>query len=165
MRTKKPKDFKQFDSRWAKKMYSSKGNKTATMKNSGCAPSAAANVVWEFADKTVTPYTLAQLYVKKKFRKDGNGTKPGCFKWTAAKYKLRFKRLYKKDAIIDALDKGALVVAHMGKGYWTNGGHYITLWAWKDGAFYACDPGSSKRKKQADAALMKQAKGFYGFMG
>jgi len=164
VRTQKPKDFKQYSSKWGSKMYSSRGNPTQTMKKAGCGPTAAADVVYDLADKSVTPYTLALLFVEKGFRLDGQGTKPVCFKWTAKKYGLKFKKLAGLEEVVSCLDKGGLVVAHMGKGYWTNGGHYICLWAYKDGYLYACDPGSSKRKKQEAKALKKQCKGFYGFM-
>ncbi len=163
MRTRKPKDFKQFDSRWAKKMYSSRGDKAQTMKKAGCAPTAAADVVWELAGQGLNPYDLALMFVDKKYRVDGKGTKPGCFKWTAKRFGLAFKRLYKLKGLVNVLDAGGLVVAHMGPGYWTQGGHYIVLWAYRDGYLYACDPGSSTRKKQDAQKLVKQAKGFYAF--
>ena len=163
MRSEKPKDFKQFDARWAKKMYSSRGDKRQTMKKAGCAPTAAADVVWELAGREATPYDLAELFVKNKYRVDGSGTKPGCFKWTAKRFGLAFRRVYKLKGVVNALEAEGLVVAHMGPGYWTRSGHYIVLWAYRDGYLYACDPGSRTRKKQAADKLIAQAKGFYAF--
>ena len=55
----KPVDYKQYDSKWAKKMYSSHGDKSQTMKNSACGPTAMADIVATLIDSKVTPPDLA----------------------------------------------------------------------------------------------------------
>ena len=62
-----------------------------------------------------------------------------------------------------ALKNGAFVVASMGPGYWTSGGHYICLWKTDDTYMYANDPASSTRKKQKLKAFEEQRKQFFIF--
>lgn len=167
--TTKPKDYKQNDSRWKGKCYSSKNDKSQTMGVAGCGPTAAADIVAQFCDPAVTPWDVAQWFMTKKFRRDGSGTLWGAFKWIATKYKGKgirkfaagSKSSYK--AAIKALDEGALVVANMGPGYWTKNGHYIVLWKCDGEYMYACDPGSSTRKKQALNQFVKEAKRYAAF--
>ena len=132
------------------------------MKKAGCAPTAAADVVWELARQDLNPTTWPLMFVDKKYRSGRQGTKPGCFKWTAKRFGLAFSACASSRAV-NVMDAGGLVVAHMGHGYWTQAGNYIVLWAYRDGYLYACDPGSSTRKKQDAQKLVKQAKGFYAF--
>ncbi len=162
------KNYKQFGKKWAKKMYSSRGDKRQTMKVAGCAPTAAAIVLATFCDETITPADVADWFVDFKFRKDGSGTKPGCFKWVATRFKghgiTRFLKTTSAKTAQQALEQGALVVAHMGPGYWTKDGHYIVLWKIENGVAWACDPGSSKRDHQAWDAFKKEVKsGYYCF--
>ena len=55
---KQPVDYKQGDSRWGSKMYSSYGNKSQTMANSACGPTAMADVVATLKDSSIIPTTL-----------------------------------------------------------------------------------------------------------
>lgn len=169
MVAKPKKNYKQFSSKWAKKVYSSRGDKSQTMKKAGCGPTAAAIVIAEFCDASVTPWDVAQWFMAKGFRRDGSGTLWGAFKWVATKFKGKGIRKFAtggKGAIaatIKALDAGALVIANMGPGYWTKGGHYIVLWKCDGQYMYACDPGSSTRSKQSLANFKKEVKRFAAF--
>ena len=70
----KPVDYKQYDSKWAKKMYSNHGDKSQTIKSSGCGPTAMADIVATLIDSTVTPATLADLSMKWGCRTYSDGT-------------------------------------------------------------------------------------------
>lgn len=159
-----PKDFKQYDSRWGSKQYSSTGKKSQTMKSSGCGPTAAANVVATLKDSTVTPWTLAQIALKKGYRTANSGTAWAFFKHLAGVYGFsKFVQTSNMSTMKACLDAGGYVVASMGPGYWTSGGHYITLWKYDKTYIYANDPASSRRKKQKEAAFKSQRKQFFCF--
>ena len=159
-----PKDFKQGDSRWGKKMYSSCGNTSQTMANSACGPTSMADIVYTLKDKTVDPYVLAQLAMKWGDRTKSNGTAWSFFKHINEHYKFRkFVQSANLDALKACLDAGGYVVCSMGPGYWTKGGHFICAWKYDGTYIYCNDPASSSRKKQKITDFMSQRKQFFCF--
>lgn len=161
---KQPKDFKQYDSRWGSKIFSATGSKSQTMKSSGCGPTAAANVVATLKDSSVTPWTLAQIAMKKGYRTANSGTAWAFFKYIAGVYGFsKFVQTSSIETMKACLDAGGYAVASMGKGYWTKGGHYITPWKYEGGYIYCNDPASSSRKKQKESDFKKQRKQFFCF--
>lgn len=161
---KQPKDFKQYDSRWASKIFSATGSKSQTMKSSGCGPTAAANVVATLKDSSVTPWTLAQIAMNKGYRTKNSGTAWGFFKYIAGLYGFsKFVQTSSMETMKACLDAGGYVVCSMGPGYWTKGGHYITAWKYAGGYIYCNDPASSSRKKQKESAFKSQRKQFFCF--
>lgn len=62
-------NFKQYDSRWAKKSYCTPG----TMASDGCGPTAVADLVYNL-DKTITPWKVAQWMTANGYATRGNGT-------------------------------------------------------------------------------------------
>lgn len=162
--SKKPHDFKQYDSKWAKKVYSATGKSSQTMKSSGCGPTAAADVVATLKNSSVTPWTLAQLYMSNGFRTANSGTAWGAFKWTANKYGFsKFIQTSSLSTLKACIDAGGYVVCSMGPGYWTSGGHYICAWKYDSKYIYCNDPASSKRTKQNQTDFLKQRKQFFCF--
>ena len=161
---KQPPNFKQYDSRWAKNMYSNHGDKSQTMKSSGCGPTAMADIVAEWWNKDVTPWTLAQKSMNWGTRTYDSGTSSTFFRKIANEYKAAdYKTSTSLEFMKKCLAEGGLVVACMGKGYWTSGGHYICVWKYDDTYIYANDPASSTRTKQKAADFAKQRKAYYCF--
>ena len=161
---KKPVDYKQYDSKWGTKIFSATGSKSQTMKSSGCGPTAAADVVATLKNSSVTPWTLAQLYMKHGFRTANSGTAWGAFKWTANKYGFsKFIQSSSLSTLKACLDAGGYVVCSMGPGYWTKGGHYICAWKYDNTYIYCNDPASSVRTKQKQSDFLKQRKQFFCF--
>lgn len=161
---KQPVDFKQADSRWGKKMYSSTGNKKQTMANSGCGPTAMADVVATLKDRSVTPYTLAELSMANGHRTSSGGTAWSFFPFIQERY--GFSKLIESGTLASlkaCLDAGGYVVCSMGPGYWTKGGHFICAWKYDDTYIYCNDPASKSRKKQKQSAFMKERKRFFCF--
>ena len=162
---KQPVDYKQYDSKWAGKNYTSTGNKSQTMKNSGCGPTACADVVATLIDKTVTPWTLAQLSMKWGDRTANDGTSWAFFKHVFNHYK-GFSKFIQTSSLATmkaCLDAGGYVVCSMGPGYWTGGGHFICAWKYDGTYIYCNDPASSTRKKQKEADFKKQARQYFCF--
>lgn len=160
-------NYKQHDSRWGKKNYTSCGNKNQTMANSGCGPTAMANIIATLIDKNVTPWDLAQLAMKWGDRTASSGTATSFFKHIQKHY--GFKKMVgagSLEAVKACLDAGGYVVCRMGPGYWTNGGHYITAWKYDVTYIYCNDPSSptskrAERKKQKLSEFLKQRKDFW----
>ena len=69
-----PKDFKQASKPWGPKMYSNHNDHSQTMANSGCGPTAMADIVYTLKDPSVDPWTLAQLSMQWGDRTDNSGT-------------------------------------------------------------------------------------------
>lgn len=161
---KKPLDFKQYDSKWATKMYSSIGKSSQTMKSSACGPTAAADVVATLKDASVTPWTLAQIAMKKGYRTASNGTAWSFFKYIANLYGFsKFIQTSSLSTMKACIDAGGYVVCSMGPGYWTSAGHYICAWKYDGTYIYANDPASSKRTKQNQTDFLKQRKQYFCF--
>ena len=161
---KQPVDYKQYDSKWAKVMYSNHGDKSQTIKSSGCGPTSMSDIVATLIDSKVTPVTLAELSLKWGCRTYSQGTAWSFFPKIADYY--GFSKYVKSTSLAtlkSCLDSGGYAVASMGKGYWTKGGHYICVWKYDDKYVYANDPASSSRKKQNVDDFTKQRKAFFCF--
>lgn len=159
-----PVDYKQGDERWGAKMYSSTGNKKQTMKNSGCGPTAMADVVATLKDPEIDPYDLAQLSVSNGHRSSSGGTAWSFFPFIMEAF--AFSRMVQTDsftALQACLDNGGYVVCSMGPGYWTSGGHFICVWKTEDGYVYANDPASKTRKRQKVSPFKQQHKEYFCF--
>lgn len=161
---KKPVDYKQYDSKWASKIYSNHNSKSQTMKSSACGPTAAADIVATLKDSSVTPWTLAQLYMQHGFRTNNSGTSWDAFEWTAKKYGFsKFIETTSLNTLKACLDAGGYVVCSMGPDYWTKGGHFICAWKYDKTYIYANDPASSKRTKQKQSEFLDDRKRFFCF--
>lgn len=161
---KQPIDFKQYDSRWKSKMYSDHNDKKQTMSNSGCGPTAMADIVATLKDPKVTPYTLAELSMKWGTRTYSSGTSWSFFPKVQKQY--GFSKMIETTSLATlkaCLDAGGYVVCSMGPGYWTKGGHFICAWKYSGGYIYCNDPASSSRKRQNETDFMKQRKRFFCF--
>ena len=162
--TKQPVDYKQGDKRWGSVVYTSCGNKKQTIANSGCGPTSMADIMATWIDKNITPREMCAYAVKNGYRTKNSGTAWGFFKSIAKAYGFTgFVQTKSMATARAALRDGALVVASMGPGYWTKGGHFICLWKTDDTCMYANDPASSSRKKQKLKAFEEQRKQFFIF--
>ena len=159
-----PVDYKQGDSRWGKKLYTCCGNKSQTIASSGCGPTSMADIMATWIDGSITPVEMCSYSLKHGFRTINNGTTWGFFVSIAKAYKFPgFVQTKSMATARAALKNGALVVASMGPGYWTKGGHFICLWKTDDTYMYANDPASKVRKKQKIGQFEKERKQFFIF--
>ena len=162
--TTQPVDYKQADPKWGKKVYTSCGNKSQTIANSGCGPTSMADIMATWINKAITPVEMCAYAVKHGFRTTSSGTAWGFFKSIATAYGYTgFVQTKSMATARAALKNGAFVVASMGPGYWTKGGHFICLWKTDDTYMYANDPASKTRKKQKLSPFEEQRKQFFIF--
>lgn len=159
-----PVDYKQGDSRWGKRMYSNHGDHSQTMANSGCGPTAMADIVATLKNASVTPWDLAQMAMAWGDRTYNSGTAWSFFGHIMTEF--CFTKMVQSASIAAlkaCLDAGGYVVCSMGPGYWTKGCHFITAWKYDATYIYCNDPASSTRKKQATTQFMKERKQFFCF--
>ena len=162
--TVQPVDYKQGDPRWGKIVYTSTNNKKQTIANSGCGPTSMADIMATWIDAALTPVEMCDYAVKHGYRTKNSGTAWGFFQSIAKAYGFTgFVQTKSMATARAAIKNGAFVVASMGPGYWTSGGHYICLWKTDDTYMYANDPASKKRKKQKLAAFENERKQFFIF--
>lgn len=154
--------YLQWDKRWKNIMYSNHGDKKQTIGNSGCGPSAVAQVVAQWVDPKLTPVEMCRLALDNGYRTKNSGTNGAFCEFIADKYPEIEKctRTRSVKTIKNALQKGALVISCMNSNcdhFWTTGGHYVTAVGYDDkGYIYAADPNkSSCPRKQKDADFEK----------
>ena len=169
---KQPVSYLQTDPRWGSLDYSAKGEKT-TIRASGCGPTAMAMVLATWADAKVTPETECAWALQHGYKAPHSGTYYGYFVPAGARYGLKVYRLnlsniYGNDRSAyhaqakDALDRGDLVIACMGKGTWTSSGHYVLVWKIDGNTIYINDPASTKpHRVRGDYAVFKRQVKYY----
>ena len=159
-----PVDNKQGDKRWGTNVYTAYNNPNQTIANSGCGPSSMSDIMASWVNHSITPVEMCDYAVKHGFRTKDSGTAWGFFKSIANTYGFTgFLQTKSMATARQALKAGAMVVASMGPGYWTKGGHFICLWKTDDTYMYACDPASSTRTKQKLGPFEEQRKQFFIF--
>lgn len=140
--------YSQADSRWANKPYTSSGNKSQTMKSSACGPTCAAMIV-SSSKGAILPTTTAQISVDNGYRTRDNGTAWSYWPFIADFFDFEkyhpttsfsemsgyLKTDKNKDGVADYF-----VVASVGNGLFTTGGHYIVLVADNGGTITVYDP-------------------------
>lgn len=125
--------FNQGDPRWGKKLYTSTGNRSQTIKSSGCGPTSAAMVV-SSSKGLILPPTMCKLFVDNGFRTANNGTAWKAFSFVADFFDFKF---YKETRSFDEAlkymktdkDKNGVsdyfTIMSCGSGLWTTSGHYV----------------------------------------
>lgn len=139
--------FNQADKRWADKPY----GKSGTIGTSGCGPTSLAMVVSSLSGQTVDPVEMIEWAYKNGYRCEGNGSYHSLIPGGARHFGLKVQGCAASDPqkIIDALSTGKLVIAIMGKGHFTQSGHFIVLrGVTSEGKILVADPISKSRSDQ-----------------
>ena len=150
--------FSQGDPRWGSKQYGSHN----IYSKSACGPTAAAMCIrYLTGDKSVDPYTIGTYSANHGYRVS-NGTDDKLFEAVAKEYGVKCERMTQSaDNIVRELKKGKVIVAHMGPGTFTGGGHFIVLKGLtSDGKVVVADPNGGKRNGAWSAEkIAKERKG------
>ena len=134
-----------------------------TIAQAGCGPTSLAMVLTYYTGKKVTPVETAQYAMDKGYRIINNGTSDKLFGAMCSDYGVKGE--YKKastDNIIESLKEGKTIIAHMGKGTFTKGGHYIVLKGLtSDGNVLVADPNHPNYNSKSFSAslISKESKG------
>lgn len=162
---KKPVSYLQTDKRWSAQPYRVTGEQS-TIRSAGCGPTSAAMVISTLTGKTVTPKDTCLWSTKHGYKALNQGTYYSYFKPQLAEYgidcqQLLSARILNKpqhpihDKVKQYLADGYYVIALMGPGTWTNGGHFVLVWNWDD-KVRICDPASTSEKRlNGDPATFK----------
>lgn len=130
--------FSQCSGSWATKAYGSCSG-GSTIGSSACGPTSLAAVLNHYKNKgqtkpndkvknlTINPETMANLSVELKMRVCGSGTSSAFFAEVAAMYGLKAQQVSGWNNIASEINAGHPVVASMGPGKFTTGGHFIVL--------------------------------------
>lgn len=127
--------YSQADSRWANVMYSSKGDRSQTMKSSACGPTSAAMVV-SSSKGAILPTTMAQIALNNGYRTANSGTAWAFYPFVADYFD--FNEYYTTSNFNTAMNylkmdrdndgqSDYFIIASCGSGLFTTGGHYIVL--------------------------------------
>lgn len=152
-----PVSYKQTDRRWANKPYRNKGE-NSTIGGSGCGPTCAAMLVATFVDKKETPVDACNWARSHGYKATGSGTYYTFFKAYLKAHRMDCEQVpgsnsyHKRNTSSDkkakaALKAGKYVIACMGPGLWTRGGHFILLRKIKGNTVYIHDPASSAKSR------------------
>ena len=157
-----PVDYKQTDTRWKNEPYRVSGE-SSTIGSAGCGPTCAAMVISTLKDKTVTPKTCCDWSMAHGYKALNQGTYYAYFVPQMAAYGIPCRQLTGGyDEAVKLLKEGYYVIALMGKGLWTSGGHFVLAW-WADNKIHINDPASTDTARlNGDPALFRaQAKYFW----
>lgn len=136
--------YSQLDERWRDKPYG-----TDPIAGYGCGPTSMAMVVSTLSSETVDPPHMAAWASSNGYWCAGNGSYHTLIPGAAKNWGLSCQGNLSAQDIVDALSSGKLVVALMGKGHFTKGGHFIVLrGVTAGGKILVADPASVKRSEQ-----------------
>ena len=148
---KQPVYYMQTDARWKNKDYSTKGEST-TIGKSGCGPTCAAMLIETLTGKTFTPVDACAWALSNGYKACKQGTYYSYFVPQFKKFGITCSRLNTSNLYgnktssvhkkaFNLVKKGYYLIACMGPGTWTSGGHYVVVW-WEDGWVRVNDPAS-----------------------
>lgn len=130
---KKPVNYFQTDRRWKNLPYRVKGE-TATIGGSGCGPTSACMAIETITGKTFTPVDACKWAFEHGYKAKNAGTYQSYFVPQFSDHGISCEMLKTLDhnRVKQAINEGYYAIALMGKGTWTQGGHYILVWDWDD---------------------------------
>ncbi len=165
-------DFKIKDFRLNKFVYFRQGDyhqayAGETIAAAGCGPTSAAMVLTYLTGETVDPVTACAWSTQHGYACNGNGTYEALFPAIGEAYGLTVKKESQTAKnILNSLSNGNVIIAHMGPGEFTSGGHYIVLRETDgNGNVLVADPANPNRNKWYPASIFQaQAAGsIYSF--
>ena len=131
--------FIQWDNRWGYNKYG-----TGCIGTSGCGPTALSMVaMYMLNDTTLTPDKMAKFAIKNGYCIPGSGSSWKLMDKGAAKLGIKSTEIANSEkAIKNQLKKGHPIIAIMGKGYFTTGGHFIVFTDYVNGKIKVNDSNS-----------------------
>jgi predicted double-glycine peptidase len=129
----------------------------------GCGPTSLAMILTYYTGRKVTPVETAKYAMDHNYRIKNNGTSDKLFGSMCEAYGVKGE--YQKataENIVAALKQGKKIIAHMGPGTFTKGGHYIVLKGiTSDGKVQVADPNHPNYNNKTFSAslIAKESKG------
>lgn len=135
--------YSQTDERWANSLF---GPKDPILTH-GCGPTVLAMLVSSYTSTRLDPLAAAVWAAQNGYCIPGSGSSHAIIEGGCKAFGLSAEPVsaHTPEAILQTLDKGRVVVALMGKGYFTDSGHFIIIIrALEDGKVRIADPASLK---------------------
>lgn len=99
-----------------------------TMRSYGCGPTNMAMVLSTLLNKPVTPLELARFSEQNGCFVSGAGTAYSFFSLASREYGINYAKIYKdSETVLKYLKQGCYIICTMGPGYFSKGGHFVTL--------------------------------------
>lgn len=158
--------YSQCDDRWGSTVYTAIGDRSQTIATSGCGPTSMA-MAMKSLGVNIDPSATAKFALKNGCRTANSGTSWDFFAKIASANGLEVSQTSSWDAVITALKAKKPVVASMGPGHFTGGGHFILLAGMSGDKVLVNDPNDwrgpmTKTNKQWSQSIVKgEAKQFW----
>lgn len=140
--------YNQGDSRWVDHAYGGRDR----FGKFGCGPTVLAMIVSSFSNQDYLPSDMADWAVDNGYWASGSGTKHSFIPEGAAAFGFQAESFdnFTEQGILDELASGHILVALLGPGHFTNGGHFIIIADdWSDKKVSIADPASLKNTQKA----------------
>lgn len=140
-----------------------------TISSSGCAPTCIAMVMSYLTNETLSPINIVQ-YTQNKYYVPGAGSSWSIFGACAGNWGSSCQNLGRsRKSVLEALENGKPVIASMGPGTFTKGGHFIVIrGVTSDGYFLINDPNRKNYNKYGTdrfktSTVFRESKNFWSF--
>ena len=143
----KIKYLSQLDARWAHMIY----DHGATIGDEGCGPTSLTMAINILKGENLSPPTIVKLAAQKGQHCDTGGSYWSIVGTVCKEYDIPCQMTHNLDDVKNALLDGKIVMTIMGKGHFTNSGHFMLLREYLPGTneVLVLDPASSKRTQKA----------------
>lgn len=117
----------QIDSRWKNHPYTVTGSKNQTIGTSGCGVATAAMIIDSIVGN-VSVTELADIFVKYGYRSPNNGTYWSANRAIADEFNIEYQETSNFSVMLEKLKNNNYIIASVGNGLFTTGGHYIMIY-------------------------------------
>ena len=117
----------QIDNRWKNYPYTVTNNKNQTIGRSGCGVATAAMIIDSIVGN-VSVTELADAFVKYGYRSPNNGTYWSANRAIADEFDIEYKETSNLGVMLEMLKNNNYIIASVGNGLFTTGGHYIVIY-------------------------------------
>ncbi len=117
----------QIDNRWKNYPYTVTNNKNQTIGRSGCGVATAAMIIDSIVGN-VSVTELADAFVKYGYRSPNNGTYWSANRAIADEFDIEYKETSNFSVMLEMLKNNNYIIASVGNGLFTTGGHYIMIY-------------------------------------
>ena len=151
--------YNQKDDRWGNKIY----GRDNTISIYGCGPTTLSMLVSSLTEKKIQPDEMAQWAYDNGYFCENSGSYHTIISEAPTKWGLNVTPIYdySKNNIINLLSNGNLIVVLMGKGHFTENGHFIILCGVSlEGNIIVADPASfdNSQKEWSPDIIINEAK-------
>ena len=159
--------FLQTDSKWKNEPYGAGNSRGNTIGTNGCGPTCISMIASYFTGKTILPPDVTS-WAGMKYYSPGNGSTWNIFDASAKNWGYKCKQINNRNSqeILNELKAGNPIIASMGPGDFTKGGHYIVLrGVTSNDEILVNDPNSTERSQKSwnISRIISQSKAMWAF--